>query len=461
MAGLFGSLEIGKRGLIHQRMAMDTIGHNIANANTEGYSRQKVRFAATDPRIDRNHLIGTGVGIMQFERMRDNLIDKEVRYMKSNLGYSEQKLQLMSNIEGMFPEPSDYGLQSYFSNFFSELRNVSNNPLDQTIRNTFVQSAVTLTKGFNRTADNMIQMAEDTRISISERVRDINNLLAEIDTINQKVATQHNSGLQANDLRDRRDQKLDELSKYMNIQKEEQQSGAVLVYSNGYHLVGEDTHMSLSHENSFNGQNEVSVVRIKESDQELELKSGELKALLDTRNTKLPEYIERLNTLATTIADEFNEIHRSAFGLSLNGNPPRTNVNLFEGNTAASLSVNQLVSNEPSHLALSSSGDPGDSEAGISLLDLEKSKIVDNTYTLTEFYGFIVGDIGIETNNERVAAQANEISLATFQGERDAISGVSLDEELTDLIRTERSYQAAAKVISTVDTLIESVLALK
>jgi flagellar hook-associated protein 1 len=110
---------------------------------------------------------------------------------------------------------------------------------------------------------------------------------------------------------------------------------------------------------------------------------------------------------------------------------------------------------------LSSSGAPGDSEAGISLLDLEKSTIVDGTYSITEYYGFIVGDIGIQTNNERVAAQANEISLATFQGERDAISGVSLDEELTDLIRTERSYQAAAKVISTVDSLIEAVLALK
>jgi flagellar hook-associated protein 1 len=272
MAGLFGSLEIGKRALINQRMAMDTIGHNIANANTEGYTRQKVRFTATTPRIDRNHLVGTGVEVMQFERMRDNLIDKEVRFMKSNLGYSEQKLQLMSNIEGMFPEPSDYGLQSYMSNFFSELRNVSNNPLDLTIRNTFVQSAVTLTKGFNRTADNMIQMGEDMRISVSERVRDINNLLSEIDGVNQKVAIQHSSGLQANDLRDKRDQMLDELSKYMNIQKEEQSSGAVLVYSNGYHLVGEDTHMSLIHENVFDGQNETSVVKIKENNQELKNK---------------------------------------------------------------------------------------------------------------------------------------------------------------------------------------------
>jgi flagellar hook-associated protein 1 FlgK len=462
MSGLFGTLQIAKRGLLAHRFGMDVIGHNISNANTEGYSKQRVNLGATTAKQEGLFIVGQGVDVQSIIRQRDELVDRQIRFTKSKLGYSETQNYYFSKIEGLFPEPSDYGLQAYLSNFFSELRNVSNNPKDLAVRNTFVQSAVTLSKGFNDTITNLHQLETQISRDIDDKVTTVNTLLTEVHELNTRIAVEQGAKLSANDLKDQRDLKLDELSKYLNIHIEEDDLGIAHVTTNGISLVRKNSVAILEqhHNKKSNGERNSQII-IQKTGEALSLKSGELNGGLDVYNKHIPDVNNRLNTLTTTFMNEINAIHRASYSLSVNGSTPVTGLDLFQGNTAGSMSVNELIEEDVTLVSISTSGDPGDSEGALSMLNLETANLVDSKYELNEYYGFIIADIGLETNASYIASEGSEISLTTFEGDRDSVSGVSIDEELADLIRVQRSFESSAKVVSTVDRLLDTIMNMK
>ena len=458
MGGLLGTLQIGKRGVMTHRYGMDIVAHNISNAKTEGYSRQRVNLTAAKSAIIHNQRVGQGVEVLDVERLRDNLIDRQVRYTKSNLGYNETKAYYRSKIEGLFPEPSDYGLQAYFGNFFSELRNVTNNPQDLAVRNTFMQSAVTLASGFQSTADNVFQLQEDLTKDVTEKIGTVNEILKDVHELNTLISIEQGAQMAANDLLDKRDVKLDELSQYLNIQIVHLNDGVAQVSTSGMALVSKNSVQELSKSSVLRDGKEINIIQVDKTKQEVPISSGQLLGAVEVLNNDIPSVQEQLNTLANTFITEINQLHAASYTLRTPSQAEFTGVELFAGNTAGSISVNPNVQNDVTRISISSNGDPGDSEGGLSLLNLETAPLIENKYSINQYYGFLVSEVGLNTNNSTVAAEGNVVSLATFEGDRDSVTGVSVDEELTELIQVQRAFQASSKIISTVDKLLENII---
>ena len=461
MSGLFGSLSIAKRGLIAHRIGMDVIGNNIANANTEGYTRQRVNLTPFSAKFDNGHNVGQGVEVQSIIRTRDNLIDKQVRYTESKLGYSNTQAFYFGQVEGLFPEPSDYGLQSLMSDFFTELRNVSNNPKNLAVRNTFLQSSLSLTKGFNDTVSSLNKLGKDIAEDVDEKVLNVNSLLKEIHTLNTTIAIEKGVNLGANELLDQRDLKIDRLSKLIDIEILPGEDGVSHITSNGISLVRKNSYASLSKQiEDIDGKETLSVI-VNKTGKVLPLKNGEIQGGVDVWNDEMPEVHSRLNNIAIGLIGEFNQLHRASFSLSTDGSPVETGRDFFQGNSAGSISVNKVIQEDIKKIAVSTNGEPGNSEGALSMLNLEQAAIVDEDYTLYEYYGALLTDVGLDRNNAVVFAEANEASLATFKGDRDSVSGVSIDEELANLIRVQRSYESSAKVVSTIDRMMDTIMNLK
>ena len=227
MSGLFATFNVGKRGLFAQQQAINTTSHNIANANTEGYSRQRATMETTRPfgmpSMDNQvgpGQIGTGVEVSSIQRIRDNFMDFQVRREKSTLGQYEARDKYLSEIENIFNEPSDTGISTLIGKFFDSWEKLSKQAETSNARTIVAQQSAALADSLNHTYNQMIEVKKNAQQSIKQSVFDANSILEQIDELNQQIMSVKVSGMEPNDLMDRRDLLLDQLSQKFNINVE-------------------------------------------------------------------------------------------------------------------------------------------------------------------------------------------------------------------------------------------------
>src|SRR5690606_9711793 len=225
----FGGLEMAKQALFAQQSALYTTGHNIANANTEGYSRQRVNFetATPYPAGSRNRpqipgQIGTGVEVGDIQRIRDQYLDMQFRGENSKVGYWETRAGALARMENLLNEPSDSGLSAVLDQFWQSLQDLSVNPENSGARSVVVERGQTLAETFNYLSDSLHAIRKDLEQEIDVTIKDVNSLLKQIHNINVQVSELEPHGYVANDLYDRRDKLIDELS---SIRSEERRVG--------------------------------------------------------------------------------------------------------------------------------------------------------------------------------------------------------------------------------------------
>ncbi|KEI16208.1 flagellar hook-associated protein FlgK [Clostridium haemolyticum] len=224
MSGLFATLNVGKRGLYAQQGALDVTSHNIANSNTEGYTRQRAIMETTRPfgmpsmncQIGPGQ-VGTGVEISKIQRVRDTFMDYQVRRETSTLGQYEARDKYLSEVEGIFNEPSDTGVSTLIGKFFDAWQEVAKHPEGSNARTVLASQASALAKELNHTYSQLTKVKENAQESIKQATFDINNALDRVDKLNQQIMAVKVSGMEPNDLMDKRDLLLDELSKKFNI----------------------------------------------------------------------------------------------------------------------------------------------------------------------------------------------------------------------------------------------------
>ena len=245
MAGLFDTFTVASRGLNVQQGAINTTAHNIANANTVGYSRQRAVIETTRPFGGMSKFdscgpgqIGTGAQITSIMRIRDTFIDYQVRNETSKLGNYQVTSEFLSQIEDIFGEPSDSGIQTLFSEFYSSFQELAKTPDKTSARTVALQKASALADALNHTYTQLEKKMTDAQELLQQNVTDINSMLDQINDLNQQISKVSAVGQTPNDLMDRRDVLLDNLSSMFGITIEKDVRETINLKVEGYPAYG-------------------------------------------------------------------------------------------------------------------------------------------------------------------------------------------------------------------------------
>ncbi|KNF09657.1 flagellar hook-associated protein 1 [Gottschalkia purinilytica] len=463
-------------GLIGSQRKLYTTSHNIANANTPGYSKQVARQSASTPHyMSSVGYIGTGTQINLVERIRNNYLDNKYRSESSPLGEWGIKKDALTQIEHIFGEGEDHGLSVNINDFFKTLEKLGTNPSESSHRIAFRESAVSFTKQLNELAQKLYKEQKDLNIEIGGKIKKVNEIGEQIKNINDQIFRLEIDGHPANDLRDQRDLLVDELSKIVDI-KTYEENGKFIVTVGGSTLVEHNSARKLKYPpetvpSSIDPSIDLYKVQW-ENGQDVFLKSGDLKGLLEVRDgdgkngkyNGVPYYLGRLDEFAKVFAEQMNKIHEQGYTL---GNPPENGIKLFENSNgseirADNIMVSKKIMEDQKNIATADETN-GVENKGIveELLKLRHKKDffsgpdVTSGGTPEDYITSIISVLGVDSQHTQRMADKQQMIVKNVMQKRDSISQVDPDEEMSDMVRFTQAYNASARMITTFDHIFD------
>lgn len=473
MSGLYHTLGVGAESLFTTRQGVDTAGHNIANAQTEGFSRQRVNVGQRDPSHVRNVIIGNGVFVKNISRAHDRYLEKHLNETTQQFGQSESYFQELSNIEDVFSPELNASIADEMSDFFNRLRDLSNLPEDLTARTAVREKASSLADAFLR-VDYALRLAQsDVNDRIVGETSEINKLLDGIASLNVNIQNLEAGDQQeANDLRDQQDRMVRQLSEKMEVNYYRGDMGMIVLRGPAETLLVDRGHSaSVEAIVKPDTPNHWDLVVVDDQGRQIRRISepnsgGHLRALFDVRDQVIGHLLSQNNELAFSLANEVNRVHRRGFGLNSYKNSTGRDFFTLDGgigDAARSIRVSDHILRSTDAISAASSPDaPGDNVVVNNIIRLENSKVLsEENATFNDFYANYVGVFGLEVVRARNTKEANGLLLNDLKSRREAISGVSMDEEATNLLKWQANFTASSRVITTVDEMLETVLGLK
>ncbi len=564
MSTLFGILGVAKSGLYAAQLSLQTSANNVANAGTQGYSRQRADLTESPPENLPIGQIGTGVSVDGIRRLRDQFLDHQYYQAQQSLGERQAVQSTLTQIEALLGEPSDSGLQANLSSFFSALEDLASYPTDLTTRRAVLEQGQILADTFNRLSTDLSELKRNLETDLSGKVEEANTLLQEVASLNGQIQSVTVAGGSPNALLDQRDLRLDALANLVGITTVTQEDGSVQVSlaGGGGILVNGQTAGTLG-------------VRLSATSDAYELtlggnqvtaSGGTIAGLLTSRNdpSNYAQYAQgQLDRRAAALAPQMNRLQADGSGMqglesttsqyvvsdptkplgAANGLPfdptsgsftvfvydatgavtgsgsvtvtagvttlnslaadagwaaagvttslsggrltvtaPTGSTFRFAGDTsgalaalglnsfftgtdARSLAVNDALLAEPSLLSggkpdpTTGVVGPGDNQVALAMADLATTKFLDgDTATPGDFYASTIGVIGARTAAANHLLDSQDAVVQTVQNQREQVSGVSLNEEMTDLIRYQYAFQASARMITVVDDMLNTVV---
>lgn len=454
----FSGLNIGLTSLYAQRRGLELTGHNIANANTEGYSRQRLRLEADGgPLLGAIHSVwkgaGNGVEVAGSQRMRDAFLEARSLQERGTDSSLRGNQVLLSRVEAILTEPGTAGLQAQFADFWQGWDDVANDPAEPATRSALIESAKTLATGLNQASSQINQQWDASHEQLRATVDEVNAIAANVAEYNRAIVTATRSGLSPNDLTDQRDLLVQRLGQLVGATARPSEAGAVNVFVGGTALVrGNDAERMVVKgvEELTTPAGRVSVGWERDGANGLPAPVGGASgAMLAGLNDVMPRYRDGLDRIAANLRDTVNTQHAQGFDLA--GNP---GVAFFGGNSAAELRV---VTAGPEAIAASTSaGDGSGDDGGTNAADMAELA----TFALgpDTAYRELIVSLGVEaqTANRRVEIQAEILSQIDAAVEAEA--GVNLDEEMTNMLAYQRAYEGAARYMSAVDSMLETLI---
>ena len=459
MSSLLGLLDIGGSGLLSHQKAIQVTGHNIANVNTPGYSRQRANLVAKPPMANTPGQVGTGVNVTEIQRIYDGFLGVQINSEHQDLGRWEAQKGALEQTEIIFDELSGIGLSAALTEFWSGWQDVVNNPSGHPERVALSSKAGHLANTFNRMSSDILQQQMQLDRNIDATVTEINRMTEQIFDLNNKISEFEIGGQEANDLRDQRDELLKELSEMIEINTFEDNQGWVNVtVGNGQPLIDSSYPWRLATQpNAFghldvvwldNGGGSVNITQ--------DISSGNLNGWLQVRDIDLVDYLNRLDTLAGEIITQVNSLHTAGF--DLNGTAGEV---FFSGTAAADIGLNPNIDSDPNLVAAAATptGAPGDNGNAFAIANLQHALVMNGgTATFDNYYHVLVTDVGLDVETAGDNFEHQSSIAASLENHRQAQSGVSLDEEMLNLVKFQHAYDAAAKLVSTVDEMLATVV---
>jgi len=485
MAGMFYGLEIARRGLMVSQQAMTLTGHNISNANTEGYTRQRLviesLYPNTHQRFGKGVTIGGGAEVTQIDQVRSQFIDRQLRDEYAALGQWATRSEEMQFIESILNETQETGtIAKSLADFYASLGKLATDPASGGYRTNVQQNALKLCQSLNYYYNQLVDLQNTYNDSMSVTVDTINNLLTRIAGYNKEILAYELGGQKANELRDNRNLLLDQLSQLVNISYREDTDGRLIVTVEGTELVNHTTTTLLTavpdQTGIVSGEPGFYSIYYEGTTTEFQYSGGELQAYKDLRdsdsvdNIGIPYLLNCLNTLAQTLAQEFNAVHQTGYTVPIGTGTSLTGINFFAvpaggyaditaGNISLSAEVladvnNIAASSEPIDL---SAADPQEGN-NIKALEMFALTYSTNIGTIGSFDGYLrdfVVKLGISSEGAQETAASQNIIIENLETRREAISGVSVDEEMINLIAFQYAYAAASRVLTAVDDALD------
>ncbi len=473
MCGTYGILSIGKDALLSQQKAVDVTGHNIANVNTEGYSRQRVDMETKTPvSVDPGQL-GSGVRADEIERIYDRFLAGQINYENQEMSRWEAQKNTIEKIEMILDESTGFGLSSAMSEFWNAWQDLSNNAAGWGERVALLAKGEKLAGDLRKVYADIEQQKKALDPSITGSVRQVNLIAENVADLNQKISQAEGTGQNCNDYRDKRDLLLKDLSSIIDFQSFEDGYGRVTVLAGpGKSLVEGVSSWELLVEEDDSGFNQISWTDGKGNSVEItnDINGGKLKGWIEAREVILPGCLDRLDILGEAIIDGVNNIHESGYGLTIDPDTrdplnspdgePYTGISFFTGISASDIEVNSDVVNNVNLIAASgsASGTPGDNSNALVIANLQYLLKIGGITSLDDYYNSIVSDIGIMVQLANTNFDHQVAALSHLNNYRESISGVSIDEEMVNLLKFQNAYDAAAKLITTVDELLQTAM---
>lgn len=465
MSGLLSAMNAGKTSLSTTQKVIEIAGNNIANVNTPGYSRQKAVLTPYPSLTFGGFVIGQGVKVGDIVREHDTFLTNQLREKSAAYGEEDAKALPMAELERLF-NISDEGLNSEIDNFFDAWQELATNPGGQTERDLVIQRGELLADSFQSTVAGLDSVRGNIDETLLSKIVGINDELQQVAELNTRISGIESSGQTANTFRDQRDQLLESLSKTIGAQSVENSQGIVsLQLPGGVPLVQGGQALTL--EGEIVADELVLNVMVDGVSKPVDTGKlgGEFKGLLEVRDQLIPDLESRVDKLAYDLITAVNAVHVT--GTDLNGNTgvlffnappsPAPPADIWDG-AANSMTV---ALTDPDEVAAGATSAPGDNTLAQSMAELSNAKVVDGTDTLVGAYSRICAKVGIEAGQNELARNANEDTMTQLQNLRDGVAGVSLEEEMISLIQYQKGFEASAKLLATVDEMMDTILTIK
>ncbi|RDY28913.1 flagellar hook-associated protein FlgK [Romboutsia weinsteinii] len=414
MAGLLGTLHSAASGMNASQKSIQTTSHNINNMNTPGYSRQRTEQSASrplsQPGLNSNlgaGQLGTGVEITDIKRVRNTFYDFQFRSESHSYGNIGIKYDYYNNMESIFNEPSETSISTSLNNFFNSMHELSKDPESLGAKNIVIENSKYLANTINQVYKKIDNLSNSLDKQTDGILDDINSMLSSLKELDKNIKIVESTGKTPNDLLDQRDRILDELSFKINIHDKDVQTAI----SDG----------SLT-------KDELGILNV----------SGELAGCMEMKR-ELENYTESLKSLSKGIVDGVNDIYGGEF--------------FKYGDSDPVISVNEDILNNPSNLTITS-------DKALELYNLKSKKInIDGEdISINNYYNSIVQKLGHSTQEIKRNEKNQSELMKSIDGSRLSVSGVSMDEEMVNLVQLQHAYNASAKVISTIDSLLDVVV---
>jgi len=471
---MFYGLEIARKGLTASQKGLEVSGHNIANASTPGYSRQRLSLNAVEPPTGymkysngAKGRVGGGVNIITVDQIRNPFLDRQFRNEETRLNYYSGKADGLAYIEALFDELNNANLSDSIADFRASISEVAKDPTNREFRTNMLQNAIKMTETFQHYSNQLIDKQAEQNSQVSVLAGQVNDLARSISDLNLQIASFELSGQKANDLRDQRNVYLDELSGLTDISYSYDNndyltvkigSDELLSHGNYTKIIAEPDSTNASLDPTLDPATQgLFTLRWESGDNAgdpVEMSGGKIKAILDMRdgdttdNLGIPWVLNQLNDLASTMVTEFNAIHESGWTLPNDGDPSVTNISFFDeptdGVTAGNFAVSDDIKNNVFLIAASSEevipaqfnqGNSGNMDIG----------------SVSGFLKGILGNIAVEASQANKMLSSQNVLRDSISLQRESVSGVSLDEEMTNIIKFQHSYAAASRMITAID----------
>jgi len=448
----FGSINTALTALYAQRRGLDVTGQNIANVNTEGYSRQRVDMQSLTGSISpamfaKTAGVGAGVGITDVQRMHDEFLEGRARNEHATAAYLTDQSATYKSIEDTFGEPADTALQAQLGDMWNAWNDVANNPQDKATRSTLLEQSATVAGGLNSAHTALAGQWQQNRTQVAAYVTDVNTTADTVAQLNDTIVRATSGGLPVNELEDRRDQAVMHLSELTGATASRRDNGVVDV------IVGNSTLVSAFTTRKMELAGAVSMdtlatdpLTLRWADTKTPVAAGgTMGSMMDTMTAVIPHLSAALDAIAGKLITTVNTAH--AAGFSADGS---TGLNFFGGATAADITV---AITDPDQVATSSGPATLDGMVATAMADVGTS-----TTGPDVDYRAMIGQLGVsaQASNQRGDIQATVTQQV--DAARVATSGVNLDEEMTHMLTFQRGFEAASRVLTTVDSMLDQLI---
>ncbi|AEE97515.1 flagellar hook-associated protein FlgK [Mahella australiensis] len=484
MSSTFYGLQIGKSAINLQQQALNVTAHNIANAGTPGYTRQQVISEAIVPPstlgmgyIYGRWQVGGGADIQEIRQLRDGYLDAQFRSESQLLGQWEVRRDMLQHLEGIFNEPSETGITTVVEQFFSSLEELSKNPESMSVRALVRERGITLADTIRHVYNQLEGLQSQADQGVAITVQDINSHIEQIRDLNEQIFKYELGGTKANDLRDRRNLLVDELSKMIDITVNEDIDGHFSVKMGDKELVNHFDMHELEIEPRAVGEklNEADVDGLLKimwdgADITADITGGQLRGYIDIRDgigpaavgdqnetVGVPYYMAKWNEWAKAFVTEFNEQHKAGYGLN-----DATDKLFFEpadaaGWTAKDMKVSSDIDDLNNIAASATSGEPGNNGNALALLQIRDKAIAftGQSGSFEDYINSLISTLGVDSQQAIRMVDNEQALIGQIEGKRQSISGVLLDEELMNMVKFQQSYNAAARVITAMDEMLD------